>query len=640
MAKFFITTAAVVAVASAAYPQGAQWLYNQNAANQAAGNAAQSQSIPAATPQPAGVSANAPTGGFFESATTERMADKLFDTEKDSFDFENGTLNWKGKTFNVGNSRMVRARFERYLSTPVDAQNFEKYQSILSEIYTRLSASNDALPEEAVRACWSRLFDAAEYDVDGRSSLTIANLVYLSWRMRDEYEVAKIGENNQRKSVDSAQTAAKERAEFLEYANDKILKGNSRKKNLSPRTEGTADLGYRVQKLQEEVAELAVKKTFREATAAKAVLQFQSQLFAFVLERKFQQAQIASMFYRHIYRGNVQEMKVGDEQIKELFPVSNFVPVVDTFENVATEARKDIRDGMAAVNALYDGGERYGALERLMETFAIGEYDPVMATFPFEKRKTLHKIYRDVSALKSLADSRDWGAIEKILEGFETLAPDFPSKETLAKVRAAERISEMHVMAAKQAAALGKIDDVKKSLAAAMEAWPLNPSIAEFNSDLVGLASGASRYAEKFDELFARGSFREIAAEAPEYAIALRNDADRSGKLRGIAVKISQVDALMAQAEEFEKQGNKYFAWDILENAREIEPKDPKLALAVAALAPEVSDYVKMLAAAKKAELAGEFPVALNYYLAAQEIFPASRPCRMGIERTASKYAK
>ena len=47
-----------------------------------------------------------------------------------------------------------------------------------------------------------------------------------------------------------------------------------------------------------------------------------------------------------------------------------------------------------------------------------------------------------------------------------------------------------------------------------------------------------------------------------------------------------------------------------------------------------------MLAAAKKAELAGEFPVALNYYLAAQEIFPASRPCRMGIERTASKYAK
>lgn len=81
---------------------------------------------------------------------------------------------------------------------------------------------------------------------------------------------------------------------------------------------------------------------------------------------------------------------------------------------------------MAAVNALYDGGERYGALERLMETFAIGEYDPVMATFPFEKRKTLHKIYRDVSALKSLADSRDWGAIEKILEGFETLAPRLP----------------------------------------------------------------------------------------------------------------------------------------------------------------------------------------------------------------------
>ena len=68
--------------------------------------------------------------------------------------------------------------------------------------------------------------------------------------------------------------------------------------------------------------------------------------------------------------------------------------------------------------------------------------------------------------------------------------------------------------------------------------------------------------------------------------------------------------------------------------------KKQSLRVAVAALAPEVSDYVKMLAAAKKAELAGDFPVALNYYLAAQEIFPASRPCRIGIERTASKYAK
>ena len=48
-------------------------------------------------------------------------------------------------------------------------------------------------------------------------------------------------------------------------------------------------------------------------------------------------------------------------------------------------------------------------------------------------------------------------------------------------------------MAAKQAAALGKVEEVKKSLTAAMEAWPLNPAIQTFNSELLGMATGAAQ---------------------------------------------------------------------------------------------------------------------------------------------------
>ncbi len=644
MKNFMIVTVSAI-MPLAAFSQGTQWLSGQTSGNsQTAQIPAETAAAPVQSARQSGtsnVNASAPTGGFFESGTTERMADKIFDTNKDSFDLENGTLNWKGKTFNIGDSRLVKARFERYLSTPVNAQNFNSYQAVLSEITARLSATNDRLPDEALRACWSRLFDAAEYDVDGQSSLTIANLVYLSWRMKGEYEIARNDEMEQEKSTKDAQQKAAGQARFLEYASDKINQMNSGKNRSSrKRTEGTAELAYSVQDLQKEVVELATKKTVRELTATKAVLQFQSQVVSFLMERKFQQAQIASMFYRHIYRGNVQEMKVGNDQIKELFPVSNFMPTVDMLENVAIEARKDVRDGMAAVDALYANGETYGALQRLMETFAIGEFDPLLTLFPYEKRKVLQKVYKDVSALKSLADSRDWEAMVNILENFETLAPDFPAKEALAKIRAAQRISEMHVMAAKQAAALGKAEEVKKSLAAAMEIWPLNPSIAEFNADLVGLASGASKYMQKFDELLARNNYREIVAEAPEYAIALRQDKVRADKLKTIVLKISQIDMLIGQAKEFEKQNNKYFAWDILENARAIDPNDPQLALALANLAPEVSDYVKMLGLAKSAEDAKDYAVALNYYLAAQEIFPASQACRLGIERVASKYAK
>ena len=125
---------------------------------------------------------------------------------------------------------------------------------------------------------------------------------------------------------------------------------------------------------------------------------------------------------------------------------------------------------------------------------------------------------------------------------------------------------------------------------------------------------------------------------APEYGIAFKNDSERAKKLREIVVKISQIDSLIAQAAEFERQKSPYFAWDILENASRIDSADPVLARAIARLAPEVSDYVKALNRAKDAENKKEFAAALNYYLAAQKIFPASQACRMGIERVADKY--
>lgn len=638
--KNAVCLAVCLSAGTLAFSQSAQWFGQGGSASGSAGGNSGGAAA-AGHPQSTSASVNAPSGGFFESATSERMADRIFDTNKDSLDFENGTLNWKGKTFNVGNSRLVRARFERYLSMPATDQNFDKYKSIIDDISASLSAENDRLPDAALRATWDKLFDAAQYDVDGGSSITIANLVYQSWRMLNEFKTAKREEAEQEAAQKQAKFEAREAANFLEYSNDRLkqLNPSTRKKVLS-RTQGVSDLSYRTQDLTAETAKLAAKQAATSAVATTTVLQFQSQIASFLFERKFQQAQIASMFYRHIYRGSQQNLQVGLEQIQTLMPLSSFTPVVGTFENIATEARKDVADGMRSVETLYNAGERYGALERLMETFALGEFDPQLAVFPYEKRKMLHKIYRDISALKSLADSRDWGAMERILEEFRTIAPDFPAKEALAKIRAAERVSDMHVMAAKQAAALGKVEEVKKSLTAAMEAWPLNPAIQTFNSELLGMATGAAQYVSKFDGFLARKNYREIAAEAAEYALAFRKDAARAEQLKKIVVRVSQIDMLIAQAEEFEKQNNKYFAWDILEQARAIDGDDPKLALALARLAPEVSDYVKLLSQASAAEKIENYAVALNCYLAAQEIFPASRPCRIGIERVAPLYTK
>ena len=639
---FFLKGAAATCLIAAGIPAQANLMVSgiPGAAQPASPVSAPVQSVSApAAPAAPQQTAQAPNTGIFESSTAERFADRIFDVKTDSID-TNGNLRWKGKTFSVGDSRIVRARFERYLSMPANLGDYENYRSILAEIEAQLAANNDNLTLENIKYAWSRLFDAAEYQIDGDSSLVIANLVYLSWRMRDEYENFKSAENEKERDVKAAKFRAKEKAEFMEYASDKMKRLTSRRarNSQSSPTVGTADLGYRLQDLQRQVAELATAKAMKEAVATKAVWQFQSQILAFILERKFQQAQISAMFYRHIYRGNAQELQVGREQIKDLVQVSNFTPTADALEMIAIDARKDIADGMAAVETLYDKGDRYAALERLLETFLIGEQDVALAVFSPEKREVLRKIYKDAITIKELADSKDWGGVEEVVNEISKLAADFPSREVLSKVKTAQTSSNMALLAAKQSAALGAADDVKKNIEKAALLWPLNPGIQAFNDELLGLTKGISTYVKKFDENVERGNFRDIMDEAPEYGIAFKNDSERAKKLREIVVKISQIDSLIAQAAEFERQKSPYFAWDILENASRIDSADPVLARAIARLAPEVSDYVKALNRAKDAENKKEFAAALNYYLAAQKIFPASQACRMGIERVAEKY--
>lgn len=639
---FFLKGAAATCLIAAGIPAQANLMVSgiPGAAQPASPVSAPVQSVSApAAPTAPQQTVQAPNTGIFESSTAERFADRIFDVKTDSID-TNGNLRWKGKTFSVGDSRIVRARFERYLSMPANLGDYENYRSILAEIEAQLAANNDNLTLENIKYAWSRLFDAAEYQIDGDSSLVIANLVYLSWRMRDEYENFKSAENEKERDVKTAKFRAKEKAEFMEYASDKMKRLTSRRarNSQSSPTVGTADLGYRLQDLQRQVAELATAKAMKEAVATKAVWQFQSQILAFILERKFQQAQISAMFYRHIYRGNAQELQVGREQIKDLVQVSNFTPTADALEMIAIDARKDIADGMAAVETLYDKGDRYAALERLLETFLIGEQDVALAVFSPEKREVLRKIYKDAITIKELADSKDWGGVEEVVNEISKLAADFPSREVLSKVKTAQTASNMALLAAKQSAALGAADDVKKNIEKAALLWPLNPGIQAFNDELLGLTKGISTYVKKFDENVERGNFRDIMDEAPEYGIAFKNDSERAKKLREIVVKISQIDSLIAQAAEFERQKSPYFAWDILENASRIDSADPVLARAIARLAPEVSDYVKALNRAKDAENKKEFAAALNYYLAAQKIFPASQACRMGIERVAEKY--
>ena len=601
-----------------------------------AGQAQIQNQVPGAAPAP---TVNEHNYRAFESKTSENLVDRLFDVNKDSFDLENGSYNWKGKTFNIGNTRVVRARFEKYLSTPVPEQSYKDYKRILDEITSALSASNDNLDDDVIRYEWKRLFDAAEYDIDGNFCMLIANNVYATWRMRSEYDIFRGKENSmelfkkseESKLIGRMMTASEVRQPYRRGAGvkDPKLTRNSEQ-----------NIEHAVQDVAKAAADLTAATAEKELTGIQSVLRYQSQTISFLLGRKFVHAQIACSFYRHLFRGRAQELAVGSKEMKDLFPVSDFVPTNDSLENIALEALNDVRGGMAAVEALYDSNQRYNALMRLMETFVLGEYCLEVQMFPFEKKAVLLKIYRELSTLQKLADNKDYGAIEESVAEMDKLCSDFPSAEILSGVKTAQRVSNMHLMAARQAAAAGNAEEVQRNVAEAAKVWPLNPQIATLNDEIIGMATGATKYTEKFDSLYNSGSYREIVGEAAEYGLVFAKDPQRAGKLKEIVSKIGQIDMLISQAAEFVAQKNPYYAWELLESAKKIEPEDPSLARAMSNLAPHVADYVKLLSSAANAEKNGNWAEALNLYLAAQKILPASATCRQGIERTAPLYNK
>lgn len=613
------------------------------------------QMIPqAGSPMYAPAQANAPThqnvsvspsGGSMDSGTFERTMDKVFDFNSDSINLENGTLNWKGKTFEIGNSRVVKARFERYLSVDLRDQNFENYQRILSEITSMLYANNEDLNDDTLRVAWNKLYDAAEYDIDNDGCIAIANNVYQTWRMRNEFNRYRITENDSKRALEVSKRIALRNLTMMEERRksefDKM--SNNRAKsfsNLKEVTVGKARAAAEAAEIAKNTSELAAQTAVSVATGAKSVLQFQSQTLTFLLARRFQHATISAYFYRHLYKAGAQNFEVGKEQFAKFFPISNFMPTNDVLENISNEARNDVREGMNAVSVLYDSNQRYSALQRLMETFALGENEPSVRAFDFEKKKVLLGLYRDLSALKDLGDNHDLAAIDETVERIKLVASDFPYREISSKVKIGKQASNLKIMQARACAFAGDTEGARIALEEAAKIWPLNPELDKFNDEIMQMTIGVSKYAKRFDELLEKKNYREIMTDAAEFAIALKSDAKKSAKLKEIVTDVSQIDFLIAQAKELDAQGNSYIAWEMLEKAKLIDATDPVLSRAMATIAPRVADFIRLLDAAKNSEQRGAYAAALTLYLSAQDIFPMSQSCREGIVRMSNAVLK
>jgi hypothetical protein len=580
------------------------------------------------------------TAGNYKSSTAEGGADRLFNVNSDSIDLENGTMQWKGTTMNLGNTRTVRARFERYLAAPTDNGDMKHYVAILDQIQRLLS------PQSLTRDNYFRnqqeafnlLFKAAEFEFDGDGCLTIATQVQKAWRMKGEYKDIEVTLNQLEMLRKVQESVIVNRVDRVEEANAE--RQQSKGKVVTKGSTGTTELGYRVKDEARTQAQMLAQGTRLTAVGLKAKIEFQSQMVAFLMARRYRHALVTSAFYRVIFNASNQEVVVGAKEVKEFFPVSDFVPTLESIDLLAREAVKDVGKGMQTVDDLVKHEELYGAFERLQETFFLGEFEPPVMLYPQEKKRQMLALWKDLRELQRLGDERDLANVEAYVNKVRGQARDFPSAPVLSKVNNAMNASNMSLLSAKAAALAGDNAKAEAALERATKIWPQNPGVKEFANQVVSRQDTLAQKIPEFDRLMAEAKWREIFNKKLEYALALAQDKERSEKLRKVVQRVGELDANIQKASMLAAQNNPYLAWDVIVEIYKTESDDLVLAKTRSDIAPLVAGYAQLIGRAEKLEKEGAEAAALSAWLSAQDMNPASPTCGAAVKRLARAVAE
>ncbi|MFA6962050.1 MAG: hypothetical protein WC205_14945 [Opitutaceae bacterium] len=621
-----------------------------------------------------------------ESGTLLKIITQAFDTNSDSINPENGTMNWKGHSYDLGQFRVFRGRFERYLSLP-PTRDQDVYNATIEEIFKLLSTRTATGSQENVVEAWKLLYRASEYDSDGGNSLGVANQIFNAWRIRDEKEafavtqteLQRIRRQQSASVVYGADTIAAETGRSVSDAVSSAAllgrlttgssdtgeattttgtngtttttggtqsgKGNTNTNNTGtqPRqTVGSSTVGptgqlFRARELAETEAKIKSLEAAGLLSVMQAKLQFQSQIMSLFLQRRFQHALIASSFYRFIFKGSHQNLEVGKKELSSFLPSSDLALTVETIEFLSREAINDINNGMAAVRGSYDDNRKIAALERLQETFFLGEYMPAVTQFEPARKEALLTVYRKVDEARKLADLRDFDAVIALTDEIGTLTADFRAAEVTAAVRSAQRMSTLALNAAQQAASIGDYSRAQEFVEKSAQLWPLNPAIKNYTENMASQADLGTQAAMVFDEAFKRDDYRRIYERRAELAVAFLNDNVRGPQLKAVIDRMSRVEIYLAQTEELLAQNNAFSAWEALSAAAAFAPKDVVLNQRMAQLAPRVAEFIGRLDQAKRYEEDQHYAAALTQYLAAQDIHPASQLARTGMTRVSEK---
>ncbi len=551
-----------------------------------------------------------------------------FDPTTDVFTFD-------GKSFNVNDNRVFRARFEKYLNAQ-EASSAEDlaYRAAIRGILDTLSPHNrDASKFPKAVA---QLQHASQFKQDARLCESLANAVYrvyLAQKSRGQLDMLNRELDSQRRQLDWNFDQWSEN-----NTEDRERKLSESPKQKSSKATDPANAGHiqrYVQRIAEVEAERVANRAKMELSEVEAKLEFQALVVQFFLQRRFEHVVMAARFYTEFFKDGAGrlEFQEGSEVEQSFSKTIGFNPTITTLDAFANEAIRDVDQSVESFTFLLEQGEIDAAMRQLQQAFVTGEYLPSVQSVPRDQKRQVLGYTQNAFQLVNALEVRDYTLAEELVTEMKVQADDFDYSKPTAAIEAARLSSNMRIRTAKNAALKGDEKGYEENIKAAAEIWPTNPMLKEQFDILADSADVQQQAKLEFDRLLGTQSYRQIYNNKARFIAATVDDPERQDALNQIVGNILEIETVMKQADTLNKAGNNHAAWEIVEKTFKQFPDDVALSAKRSDLSTDVAPFVKALKTAENLEKRKQYGSSLAWFLSARQIYPQSEYASDGIQR-------
>lgn len=559
------------------------------------------------------------------------------------------TITVGGVPIPLGDNRLLKARFEKYLSQPPeDGEAASEYRATIEEILHTVSPFRDQGPD--LYGAFRLLPRASVYPGDANLCKSLAESIYMAvLAKRDVNGLKRLNqsiEDEKKKIIAEADWRARhERGDPLRGSRrpaggEAEGQAEAPVPGLSSNAAGSGANSLRQAENLRRIAEIeALKKANIARTEVQTIqtkAQYQVSMIQWFLQRRYEHVLMASRFYNQIWLDGDATLHINeDSDVAKLFSQSVGVsPTVSSLDALANEAIREAAKYIEAFEMLLARGDLHSASQRLMEAYALGEYLAPVATLSLEKKRRVSDYVRDLHELYGTLQARDYTKTRILAERLKETAKDFPSSRVDSAIAGYTLASDLAIEEAKAHLLARESEKAAEKIRAAAETWPTNPKLDEFRQ-LVSQSGGIVTARNDFDRLLSEQNYREIARRQYEFAPAIQGDETREDAFKQIMTNLTRIEAALGKAAEFSKVGQNYAAWEQLAEMREQFPDDPKLGREIELLAPKVADFTLALDKARQFEnrTPRQTGTALSWYLKARGLHPSSDLAEAGIQR-------